>query len=449
MLFRGSRMFTVWRYGWAVVIVAGTLFLGGCSQEQKPSANAETKQADDVFGRWIKTQNVFKDRSPEAMKDSLNDAYVATLKQKYHDQAELLVPLNELVESVFAAEIKNGQLDATLNDGLKKNLTFMYGLLETDIPGFVDFLRHHGLESNEVNKKDKEIDFHDVIKKYYGFMQLLFAHSDYFPETEYLFSTANRFFEFLFRPDTWPHCKKMLTDHAMYPIARVFYSTIWYYLSGHGWKHWNNECLEDLKKEYDQGKTIVYIASGNDLYQLLKKGIYRIEVIDPLLPSQPKFYAEGWSWIIREDGIGDKIEMKIDDKELELRRVEYHTYGTFRAKLHTGLEEDVPKTMTRWGIFDKKTNKQLGNWTIHRRFSTQDDFKMDSKKALLLSFNELYFVTTVSPAKSWGIDPNLFPDDFKVYIKQLRAPVTKQMAQNMQAADASEFSFIALGSQIN
>jgi len=182
---------------------------------------------------------------------------------------------------------------------------------------------------------------------------------------------------------------------------------------------------------------------------LFKHGIYNIESIDPLLPSQPKFYADGWSWIIREDGIGDKIELKFEDKEITLKRVEFRTYGTFKAKLHTGLEEDVQKSMTRWGIYDKQSGKQLGNWVIHRRFATQDDFIMDKKKVLLLSFNELYFVTTITPTRSWGIDLDKFQDDFKVYVKQLRAPVTKQVALNMQAADVSAFSFIALGSQIN
>jgi len=431
-----------------ITLVCASLF-SGCWNEQKVSQNPEAKKAEEVFGRWMNTQCVFHDRSLISMKDNVNEAYGLAVQKKYHDQAVLLKPLNELIESIFATDIKHEKLDVVVHDNLKKNLVYLYGLLENDLPGFIDFLRHHGLESNDVNTQDKAIDFHDVIKKYYGLMQLLFAHTDYIAETGYLFSSANRFFEFFFMPDTWKYGKAMLTDPALYPIARVFYATIWYYLSGHGWKHWNKACLDALKKEYDAGKKIVYIASGNDVYQLLRYGMYTIESIDPLLPSQPKFYADGWSWIVRENGIGDTIALTFDDTELELKRVEYRTYGTFKALLHTGLEEEVQKSKTRWGIYDKKTGKQLGNWIIHRRFATQDDFIMDKTKVLLVSFNELYFLTTVTPEKSWGIDPEKFQNDCTMYVKQLRRPVTKQVALNMQAADASEFGFIALGSQIN
>jgi len=435
------------RFGLFGAILLSMLGFQGCSTEQKVSANAETKQDRDVFCRWMRTQFVFKDRSLDSMKNDINQTYITVVKQRYHDQAKLFSPHNETIESIFAAEIKGGQLDVIVNNDLKKNLTYIYGLLENDIPGFIDFLRYHGLESAEFNKHDQALAYKDVIKKYYGLMQLLFASPDYFTETEYLCSVANRFFEFFFRPATWDQSKKILTNPMLYPIARVFYSTMWYYLTGHGWKHWNRECLEALKKEHDLGKTIVYIASGDDVYQLFKYGIYNIEVIDPM-PVQPKFCAEGWAWLIRDDGIGDKIALKFADKELELKRVEFKTHGTFKATEYTGGHgEDVQKITTRWSIYDKKTGKQLGNWVINRRFATQDDFIMNKNKALLISFNEFYFVTTMNPVKSWGIVLNQFEENFKIHIKQLRAPITKQIAQNMQVADTSQASFIGLGSQ--
>jgi len=441
------------RLGRAPVMVLGmmlgVLSFSGCSQEQKPCKNPETKNANDLFERWILRQKVFKDLTTESMNQHINEGYITAVKAMYREQAKIFEPMNDLIESIFAGEIKNGELHITLNDGLKRNVSFLYNLLDHDIAGFVDFLRHHGLESNELNKRDKEADYHDVIRQYYGIIQLLFANPDTFVESEYLFSLSNRLFEFFYGPKTWVHGQKMLSEHAMYPVARVFYATIWRFLSGLGWRDWNKTCLDALKKECDAGKKIIYIASGNDLYQLFKHGIYNIESIDPLLPSQPKFYADGWSWIIRDNGIGDKIELKFEHTELELRRVEFRTYGTFRAKLHTGLEEDVQKSMTRWAIYDKKSGKQLGNWVINRRFVTQDDFIMDNKKVLLLSFNELYFVTSTNPSKTWGIDPDKFPNDFRIYVKQLRAQVTKEIAQHMKLADESEFSFIALGSQIN
>jgi len=68
---------------------------------------------------------------------------------------------------------------------------------------------------------------------------------------------------------------------------------------------------------------------------------------------------------------------------------------------------------------------------------------------MMISFNELYFVTSPNPQKTWGIDPKKFPDDFIIVAKQLRSPITKDMMVNMRNAELKPFSFIALGTEIN
>src|SRR5579862_5571091 len=93
-----------------IIIIFGLIGFQGCSQEQKVSPNAETKQAEDVFGHWITTQYVFNDRALTSMKDALNDTYSTIVRQKYEQHETLLAPLNHIIEAIFATEIKNKQL---------------------------------------------------------------------------------------------------------------------------------------------------------------------------------------------------------------------------------------------------------------------------------------------------------------------------------------------------
>src|SRR5579872_7331697 len=177
-------MILVTRWGMLLGMTVGILGFSGCSQEQKPCKNPETKNEHDLFERWILRQKVFKDRTMESMSEHINESYITAVKNMYRADAKLFEPIKDLIESIFAGEVKNGELNISLNDALKRNLNYIYGLLDHDIAGFVDFLRHHGLESNELNNRDKEADYHEVIRLYYGIMQLLFANTDTFVESE-------------------------------------------------------------------------------------------------------------------------------------------------------------------------------------------------------------------------------------------------------------------------
>jgi len=73
---------------------------------------------------------------------------------------------------------------------------------------------------------------------------------------------------------------------------------------------------------------------------------------------------------------------------------------------------------------------------------------MHKDKEFLISFNELYYLTEANPAKNWGVDIDQLPDDFEIYIKQLRRKIGKKEMLNMRSASAAPFTYIALGSQV-
>jgi hypothetical protein len=277
-------------------------------------------------------------------------------------------------------------------------------------------------------------------------MRLLFAQEDSERRKAYLFAVANRLFEFCYGPETFAGFKPMLHNTPEYPIVRLLYSTMWHYLVGDGWKHWHNTCLDGLKKEVDSGKRVSYIAGGNDIYQLLKLGIYAIDVIDPMLPSQPEYYAEGWDWLIKKDGLGDEIMIDFPDKKLVMKRISYSEQGAFDAKLSTGITESLPLSKTTWHVFDRSNQKKLGSIVFDRRFCNQQDFIAHDKRALLISFNEMYFVAAPESLNGWGINLEKISPEMPIFIKQLRKPISRQVLLNLREAETSPFYFILLGS---
>jgi len=437
----------------ALLLTLVIFAFNGCSRENTtPSADAETKYTKDLFERWnnpARLQRIYFEFPATSMNKLLNDDYLKALKIRYMEHAKDLKPLHGMLESIFATSFDKKPEDVkfVLNETVVKNLSFLYDLLENDVPGFIDYLKFNGLESADLDNEERP-DSSKVIQKYNGLLRMLFAHADFFKEHEYLFSIANRLFEFCFSPETWPQFKKILSDRSLHPVARFLYSNIWYYLAGLGWKMWNDQCLKDLKKEVDAGKTIIYIGAGSDFYQMLKRGIYNIEIIDPYYPSQLKWYAAGWDWFVRSNGIGDKIVLEFDDRTIELKREGFTDLGSTKAKFNTGEIGTVPLSKTRWGVYDSKTQQHLGKILIDRRFTNQDDYVMHKDKVFFISFNELYYLTESNPAKKWDVDIDQLPDDFEIYIKQLRRKIGKKEMLNMRSASAAPFTYIALGSQV-
>jgi hypothetical protein len=189
---------------------------------------------------------------------------------------------------------------------------------------------------------------------------------------------------------------------------------------------------------------------------MLRSGVYRIKNIDPQLPSQPVYYANGWEFIIRsaeaDGGIGDKIILPFPEGTLIMERTGFNLTGqTFKARLNNDSIIEIPRSITTWTI-SKESGEVVGSYELDRRFCSQEDFNPTADETLLMSFNELYFISLPNFLNGWQIEPNKFPEDLDIIIKQLRKPVTRNMVFNMRIAsllNAADFKFIALGTCIN
>src|SRR5207249_8602829 len=113
----------------------------------------------------------------------------------------------------------------------------------------------------------------------------------------------------------------------------------------------------------------------------------------------------------------------------------------------TGEILEIPHSTTTWRFADHHGNI-LGHYILERRFCEQGDFANEQNKTLLMSFNELYFACLPNILNGWNIEPSQFDNNLSIVVKQLRKPVSKQMAVNMRIAsllNATDFKFIALG----
>ncbi len=336
-----------------------------------------------------------------------------------------------------------------LTDKVKERLSNVYSYLESDINQFIEYIKLHEFSDELINKVECKTNFLTVINKYKNFVQLLFANSDPFLTQNNLFCVANNLFEFCFYPKTALKFEQLLKSPENYPIVRMFYSIMWNYLAGQGWKDWSRSTLSSIRDLTKNGETVVYIAGGTDIYQLLKYGIYNITVIDPVLPSQPDYYSDIWDWLVvnktENNGIGDVVNYDFGNRKLVMKRTTFDKLGFFKAELSFGKVIDIIQSRTEWTVFDDLYN-ELGKVVFERRFCRQDDFVKKDNSHLLISFNELYYIASNNLNDSWGIDISKLDDNFKMFVKQLRNPVNKDVLCNMQKADNSDFSFIKLGS---
>ena len=439
-----------------IICIVGMLIAGGTS-----ALFAETKGADVVFKKWTEWQHIFKaDHNIEDMaKLAIDNSFVLQFKQKYETNLSLLRHAAPFLSVVTDGQINEygHEIVVPASPTFSKNLGTMYNLIQTDMSGFVDFLRKSNFITPTVLRSESDVSSHDVIEKDNALMELFFAQPNDEQKEEFLFAIANRFFEYCFSEKTFPEFQRLLLTKELYPIARLLYAVTWFRLAGSGWKNWCAESLKTLKERSDQGHQIVYLAGGSDIFQMLKAGVYNIKNIDPQLPSQPKYYADGWAWLIRGDGVnnglGDKLVLVNNEgKKIVMHRVGYQEDGTtFNARIASGQVITLPHSITTWSILNEE-GKQLGSYVLDRRFVTQNDFETAANRTFLMSFNELFYISLPDFMDGWGIEPAKFSDDLNIVIKQLRYPVSKKMVCNMRVADllnTTDFKFISLGTCIN
>lgn len=419
-------------------------------------AHPVARPAYDVFAKWYDWQAIMPDKDLTTMAQSLHGE---TLKKHYlagiHNLAEMTPFLDLLTASYIN---KDGFiLRSAVPKEIEQNFALIHKLIQDDMPALVKFLKASPMLTKElISGEQFSNNANQIIDKYSALFQLLFAHQDAAEAQKYLFTAANHFYEYCFQEATFPTFERMLLDPHDQPIARMLYTVIWYNLAGNGWKHWHEDCLKNLKTAADSGKTIKYIAGGSDILQMLNAGIFNIKNIDPELPSQPKYYANGWEFIIRSEaedgGIGDQITIPLKNQNVIMVRTGFVLTGeTFKARLNTNEIIEIPRSVTTWQIQDEHGTK-LGEYVLDRRFCTQEDFVASENETLLMSFNELYFIGLPSFLNGWQIEPTQLPSDLNIIVKQLRKPVSREMIFNMRIAallNATDFKFIALGTCIN
>jgi hypothetical protein len=366
---------------------------------------ATTKTEDDVFERWKQIQLVFDDVNLEDMSKTLNESKLLYLKARYVSLLNFLETMVSAFKLIPQEQLKDGffKLRVPKDGELKPKYVQLYKMLQNDLSGFVKYLRQNGFAADVQTANNLKVGSDIEIAEGKEMMNMLFADQDIIKMWQYLFAVGNRFYDYCFREKTFSEFASITKNENEHPIAKFIYAVMWYHLAGDGWKHWSGESLKNIKKDVDKGNEIVYIAGGSDVYQLIKHGIYNIRIIDPQLPSQPKYYTNDWEFLIHgvknrsypstsgqspfaqderdfnkfsskkpfalsepeasrtganerlnDYGIGDVIEF---DNVTMIRESVELTGEKFKARIATGETIELEKSITTWGIYANDGNR--------------------------------------------------------------------------------------------
>ncbi len=428
-----------------VIFFLGMIFVANIGQ-----VRAVTRTDIKVFDAWISgkgglLQHVFDDINFESLKDRNSSIVQKAMLTRYAKLKNKLYDLDFYFDSYLGGKEFAPNILPFYN--LSQNL---HSLMQNDIQGLLKHFIDAGFASLVVDRKesgDDDLDY--ALDRYIALMRLFCSDRLLFKERQHLFTLANNFFEYCFYPKTFQSFKKFLTYRRYHPIARLLYSTMWNNLAGEGWKEWHRSCLNNLKAAADAKKTIVYIAGGCDIYQLIRNGIYNIHIIDPMLPTQPAYYSDHWDWFIKDcpggkqSKKGDRLVFSFDDGKTYMERTGHKVRGFFKFVDNDGVQHRLPKSITVWSVYSD--GNHVGKVTFERRYCNQKDFNPAPDKQHLMSFNELYYITCTDEDDHWGIFPSKLKKDLSLCVKQLRSPLTKRVIQNMERADKSSFEFIRLG----
>lgn len=379
------------------------------------SVQAEIRQAEDVFARWVTPESAY-------FQHCISDASLEAPEKvaKPFKLVKSMLPLKDPLARLITDE--HGKVSAHRVGHLRRKAG-------ASMAAFLDELARQGLASKALNDGDEGDKFNAVLNRYTGLFKALFSDPSA-NALEQSFAAANHFAEFSFSAKTFPELQKIMQTEETKPLGRFLYAGMWQTLAGNGWKCWHKETLKKLSKAYKNGKTVVYVAGGSDVYHLITHGVYNLKIIDPQVNVQENYYADQWQWLLDNtvERIGDEMHFKAGKKKIVARRLE-------------PLAGDFP--VTRWQIFEN--DKAVGLLTFERRFATQADFKAKKNERLLMSFNELFYVALPHDQGGWPINPDKFPDAMEMHIKQLRKPINKQVVQNICWVEEHNLSFLRLG----
>jgi len=421
-----------------IMALAGTISLSnvGIASAVQPTQ----RSVSQVFAAWADENSGYKQhRWKQLSIKSRASGFIERFNNDCQQDVETFQLFARLLGADYQAPLANTPV-------ARRAVGKIYSELDGDIGAFIKRMQHAGWRSDKLNKLEEKKRFQSVIDRNLRFAHALCGGQEYEEHGKYMFSLAQTAFFHLF--DTgWASCYRMFSDPEQHPVLRFLYSIIWSPLAGSGWKEWSSESLQRLQELAARGKTIRYIAGGCDISELISAGIYNIQIIDPMLPTQPRYYIKDWEWLIGGEGqgraLGDAITFP---KGIRLVRSAYdeHPKKKLQVKLADKSSASLPESVTTWEVRNA-AHDVLGEVTFERRFCTADDFAPAKKHVLLMSFNELHFIACAD-AENWGIDPRKLSKNVEVHIKQLHRPVTARMMCNLYKADDSPFSFIRLGS---
>lgn len=407
--------------------------------------HAKTLPADKVFDVWVNK------KSP-AYQAILQDVDFRALGQK---AIESLLPARTHLEK---NKDKLGRLgdylialsDAALTDFCRKFMS----IFDADITQLRSFFEAHGFTAQEYAQSEARTNYLRVINRYNILLDAVLSCYESKDELIALkMAVGNRLLDMMIDTKSKAAVDDIIADENYHTLMRFIFSVVWQNLSGEGWKWWHQTALKRLAALSTKGTRTVYIGGGCDIHHLIQAGVYNITVIDPMLPSQPKYYVDEWSWFIQGDGenkgMGDVISF--DTEGVQLRRSHYQLMpGRFQVTLADGSVKRLRKSVTTWTVEEIKTGKLLGTVVFERRLCGQDDFKQTSSQRLLMSFNELYYVCTANKEDSWGINLSKLSKELVIEVKQARHALTLDQMQRLHEIDGSDdFQFIKLGTCIN
>ena len=405
----------------------------------------------EIFEKWIKMEYTVHDRNLSDLIPSLNDDYLTRFKKNYEASLPLLRTLQPLLSDITNGAINDsGYLfQPPLNDGMRQKVGQLFDMFDNNPAAFVAYLQ--ALNFTDLSEvTDKSNNFNFTVEKYKALLRLLVSAKTPRQDEEFGIALANRLVEFCYENPTFPLYQKTIQHAEHHSIARMLHTIIWYNIIGTGWKLWHADCLNALKEAAAGGKRIKYLAGGNDVYTLLCNGIYNITIIDPFLPSQAPYYANGWEWLLAGN-INDEIVGPFGSSELKLVRTAQQEGETFIAKAG-GQFVPLKKYTTTWTVYKAETEEELGTIVFERRFAQQNDLKPDTTHVFLMSYDEFIYLGLPNLLDGWGVTPNSMDPTFSCYIKQLRKRVNRDFLNNLRIAAIANYAdlkFINLASDPN
>ncbi|MBM3887038.1 hypothetical protein FJ364_03840 [Candidatus Dependentiae bacterium] len=410
-----------------------------------------TLTPQEIFEKWVKIQHVIQDRDLTTLSNTLNDNYLARFKKNYEDHLPFLRTLQPLLSTITDNAINpHGHLfKPPMTEQMQNNISIILFKLEHNPAAFIEYLQDINFQDPS-ETTDKRSDSNFIVEKYKTLTKLLLSTQTPHQDEEYSIALVNRLVEFCYQNQTFPLYQKTIQHAEYHSIARMLHTIIWYNIIENGWRLWHEDCLQALKAAANAGKRIKYIAGGNDVYTLLCRGIYNITVIDPFLPSQVRYYANGWEWLL-SGNINDEIIGFFGSQELKLVRTSQVEGDAFLAKA-ANQTVSLKKFDTTWTVYNAESNQKLGTIDFERRFVQKEDLIIDPSYEFLMSYDEFIYLGLPTMLGGWGITPNTLDPSFTCLIKQLRKPMDRDSLNNLRVASIANYAdlkFINLASDAN